>query len=129
MIFRMITGGGDVTVALPRTFNMNSMRSFIQSAVDKQVETGAKTILFDFRHLEFIEPEGVVVLANTIEHFKQAKVRVRFAGHSNAGIAQRYLDDSGFFEHYLGRRLFIGSSPRETTVPFELFPGCFLPTG
>lgn len=122
MILRMITGGGDVTVALPRTFNMNSMRNFIQSAVDKQAETGARTILFDFRHLEFIEPEGVVVLANTIEHFKQAKVRVRFAGHNHAGGAQRYLDDSGFFEHYLGQRLFIGSAPRETTVPFELFP-------
>lgn len=121
MIFRAFSGN-DVTVALPRTFNMTSMRQFIRAAVEKQAETGARRILFDFKHLEFIEPEGVVVLANTIEHFRQAKVEIHFSGHTHAGASHRYLDDSGFFEHYLKRRLFVGSAPRDTTVPFELFP-------
>lgn len=121
MLLRTLIGS-DVTVSLPRTFNMNSMRQFISAAVIKQAETRAKKILFDFTALEFIEPEGVVVLANTIEHFRQAGVRIEFSGLRSAGPAKRYLDDSGFFLHYLKKRLFIGSSPRDTTVPFELFP-------
>lgn len=121
MIFQAFAGV-DVTVPLPRVFNMNSMRQFIQSAVEKQAETRAKKMTFDFGGLEFIEPEGVVALANTVEHFQRAKVDVTFTGHQQAGPARRYLDDSGFFLHYLKRRLFVGSAPRDTTVPFKLFP-------
>lgn len=122
MIFKKFTFPEKVIVYLPESFNLASMRQFIQSAVDKQAEYNTKEITFDFSRLNFIEPEGVVVLANTIEHFRQAKVKVIFSGHTVNGSARRYLDDSGFFEHYLNRRIFIGSAPRETTVPFELFP-------
>lgn len=100
---------------------MSSMRQFISSAVEMQARTGAKKITFDFANLEFIEPEGVVVLANTIEHFRQVRVEVLFLNPNHNGQARRYLDDAGFFEHYIKRRLFIGSAPKETTVPFELF--------
>lgn len=101
-----------VTVSLPKTFNMSSMRQFIRDAIHMQAVTGAKRIVFDFSQMSFIEPEGVVVLANTIEFFRQTHVEVRFAGHSHAGPGRKYLDDSGFFEHYLKRRLFVGSELR-----------------
>ena len=54
-----------VTVSLPKTFNMSSMRQFIRDAIHMQAVTGAKRIVFDFSQMSFIEPEGVVVLANT----------------------------------------------------------------
>lgn len=122
MIFKKFTFAEKVVIQLPENFNLASMRQFIQSAVTKQAESNTREITFDFSRLAFIEPTGVVVLANTIEHFRQAKVKVNFSGHLSSGSARRYLDDSGFFEHYLKRRVFVGSTPRSTTVPFELFP-------
>ena len=128
MILKKFNFTEKVIVFLPENFNLSSMRHFIQAAVEKQAKNNTREITFDFSNLRFIEPEGVVVLANTIEHFRQAQVKVNFSGHLNQGIARRYLDDSGFFEHYLKRRIFTGSSPRDTTVPFELFPaGNYVP--
>lgn len=128
MIFKKFDFSEKIVISLPVNFNLNSMRQFIKEAVEQQAEKNTKSITFDFSKLNFIEPEGVVVLANTIEHFRQARVQVKFVGHSIPGKPRRYLDDSGFFEHYLKCRVFPGSSPRVTTVPFELFPaGNFVP--
>lgn len=119
--FRTVIAGPHVRVPLPKNFNLGSMRSFIKDAVEKQAATKASTIYFDFASLGFIEPEGVVALANTIEYFKQAKVRVYFAGHKVKTAATAYLDDAGFFQHYLKHTLFADQSLRPTTVPLKLF--------
>lgn len=97
------------------------MRGFIKSAVSAQQQEGAQRMFFDFGRLTFIEPEGVVVLANTIEHFRQVKVKVFFTNHTVNSDANRYLDDAGFFQHYLKKRVFVGSSVRSTTMPLEIF--------
>ncbi len=110
-----------VVVKLPANFNLTTMRHFIADAVDKQAATRASQIYFDFSGLQWIEPVGVAVLANTIEHFKQIKVRVFFRNHKLAQSGNIYLDDSGFFEHYVGHKSFLGSKVRPTTVPLELF--------
>lgn len=100
---------------------MGTMGKFIGSAVDAQRESGAKNIYFDFSSLRFVRPEGVVVLSNTIEHFKQASVKVFFRGHNLNSEANRYLDDSGFFQQYLKQKVFPTSNRRSTTMPLQLF--------
>jgi len=67
-----------VVVELPFKFNFSTMRNFIAGAVEAQRESGAREIYFDFSTLGFVRPEGIVVLSNTIEHFKQANVKVFF---------------------------------------------------
>lgn len=113
----------EIVVQLPHSFNLESMRWFIKNAVDAQKGSGVDRLVFDFIPLRFIEPEGVVVLSNTIEYFKQSRVRVFFRGHNFATPPIRYLDDSGFFKKYLGEGMFIGGGPRGTTVPLEFFCG------
>lgn len=111
----------DVVVKLPVTFNMTTMRPFIGEVFDAQSESQSKSIVFDFANLRFIEPEGVVVLSNTIEYFRLVRVKVSFKNHNKNTEANRYLDDSGFFKHYLKQYIFASSSRRSTTMPLELF--------
>lgn len=108
-------------VALPRRFTYETMRTFIGSAIEKRNQSQSSVVVFDFSHLTFIEPAGVVALANTIEHFKVSKVTVKFANCTAATDGNVYLDDSGFFQHYAKRRLFDGSGTRSTTIPLEIF--------
>lgn len=97
------------------------MRTFIGQAIEKRNAEQSSSVIFNFNKLEFIEPAGVVALANTIEHFKLSRVKVTFANCSVANQANIYLDDSGFFEHYTKRKLFDKSNPRSTTIPLEIF--------
>lgn len=108
-------------VKLPATFNFSTMGPFISQAVEAQRDSNAKTIYFDFSDLRFVEPEGVVVLANTIEHLRRTGVKVIFRAHTQNSDANRYLDDSGFFLQYLGKRVLPSSSCRDTTMPLKLF--------
>ena len=110
-----------VIVKLPTCFNLLTMGPFIADAVNAQVKLNAREIYFDFGDLIFIRPEGVVVLSNTIEHFKQARVKIFFLRHNWNTEANRYLDDSGFFGEYLKTKVFPTSSCRSTTIPLKLF--------
>ena len=111
----------EVTVKLPNIFGFPTMGPFIANAIEAQRESNAKRIHFDFTDLRFVRPEGVVVLSNTIEHFKQANVKVFFKAHNLNTEANRYLDDSGFFTQYLNKKVFPTSSCRSTTMPLKLF--------
>lgn len=106
---------------LPHRFTYETMRTFIGQAIEKRNAEQSSSVIFDFKRLEFIEPAGVVALANTIEHFKLSRVKVTFANCKVANKANIYLDDSGFFEHYTKKKLFQQSNPRSTTIPLELF--------
>ena len=118
MIWRSLST--EVTVQLPRQFNAYTMYRFVAQVVNEQREASAARVNFDFSVLEFIEPVGVVVLSNLIEHLKQTSVKVYFQGHTNATFVLKYLDDSGFFRQYLKQSLFPDSSVRDTTVPLKL---------
>lgn len=110
-----------IVAHLPVVFNLGSMRHFINEAIEKRAATKANVIVFDFTVLNFIEPEGIVALANTIETFRAVKVRIIFHGHNRRARCIKYLDDSGFFRHYLGGYLFTDSARRATTMPLHLF--------
>lgn len=97
------------------------MHHFIAGAIDRQVQQRAERVIFDFQYIQFIEPEGVAALSNAIEWFRQQGVTVSFCNHSRYTKANAYLDDSGFFRHYLGKNVFSGTAPRSTTMPLQLF--------
>lgn len=113
--------GRDAVVALPKRFNYESMHHFIQEVSRKRGAFRSPEIIFDFSTLEFITPDGIVALANTIEHFKQTKARIQFANCKLPTDANKYLDDAGFFRHYTKKKIFSENNPRDTTVPLEIF--------
>ncbi len=107
-------------VSLPRTFNCETMYGFIGKAVDEQCNALSSKITFDFSDVTFIEPVGVVVLGNLIEHFKKLGVKTYFSGHKHMTEPINYLDDSGFFKQYLGHSLKTNLTLRATTMPLGL---------
>lgn len=109
------------SVMLPAYFNLATMRRFIGEAIDAQAEQDVRSMEFDFSKLKFIEPVGVVALSNTIEHFRTKGVKIFFNGHKIRTIANKYLDDAGFFKRYLKRQVFEDSTARSSTVPLVLF--------
>lgn len=95
------------------------MYLLLKAVLDDNLEPKASNIIFDFTSLNFIEPVGVTVLSNIFEWLRSTK-RVSFKfNYANTRPIQ-YLDDSGFFEIFLGQKLFQGSRVRVTTVPLEL---------
>lgn len=110
----------DIIVDLPHTFNAETMYSFINTVIDEQCDAKCSKITFNFAKCTFIEPVGVVVLSNLIEYFKKIKVSIIFTGHTSITSSNKFLDDSGFFNHYLGKFVFDNHSLRNTTIPLEL---------
>ncbi len=115
-----ILNGDQIVLQLPKQFNMDSMYSFIQRAVNEQGDAQCKEITFDFSTLVFIEPVAIVVLSNLIEYFLKLGVKTNFSGHKNLTKPIIYLDDSGFFKHYLGKTLRVHAALRDTTLPLQL---------
>lgn len=110
----------DVEVQLPANFNVYTMYQFIDKVIDEQCDAKCSKLTFNFSTLKFIEPVGVVVLSNFIEYLKKTKVEVFFKGHSTQTAANVFLDDSGFFNHYLKKYIFETHTSRTTTIPLQL---------
>jgi anti-sigma regulatory factor (Ser/Thr protein kinase) len=108
------------TISLPWSFKADTMYQFLSQVIDEQRDAKCSKVVFDFRQLNFVEPVGVVVLSNIIEYFNRLKCKVIFKNHSTLTPGTKFLDDSLFFERYLGKRLFTGSSVRSTTIPLNL---------
>lgn len=110
----------DVEIQLPVNFNVVTMYPFIDKVIDEQCDAKCSKLTFDFSTLRFLEPVGVVVLSNFIEYLKKTKVKVFFKGHKVTTAANVFLDDSGFFNHYLNTFVFESHSARTTTIPLQL---------
>jgi anti-sigma regulatory factor (Ser/Thr protein kinase) len=115
-----ILAADDATVPLPPYFTDASMHRFIAKAIDEQCDAHHQEITFDFSGLKFIEPVGVVVLSNLIEYFLKIGVETKFDGLAFPSSAVIFLDDAGFFAHYLGEPLRPHAKLRETTMPLRL---------
>lgn len=108
------------TVLLPQRFNSDTMLPFLSEVVDEQRDAKCSKVIFDFSRLQFVEPVGVVVLSNVIEYFKLLKCKVSFKNHMAQTEGTKFLDDSLFFERYLGKKLFGAAPVRGTTIPLSL---------
>lgn len=116
-------GEGAAVVRLPRRFNADTMNYFIGRVVDERRNATCSHVTFDFSELDFIEPVGVVVLSNLIEYLKRIGVAVLFGYAGTRTPATNYLDDSGFFERYVGRKFRESASVRSSTLPLEHIAG------
>ncbi|MBA3695221.1 MAG: histidine kinase [Methylotenera sp.] len=110
----------DIEIQLPVNFNVGTMYPFIDKVIDEKCDAKCSELTFDFSAIRFIKPVGVVVLSNLIEYLRKAKVKVRFKGHKANTDANIFLDDAGFFKHYLKEYVFESHSARTTTIPLEL---------
>jgi len=109
-------------VNLPSEFTKNTMGYLLNQVIDHEIEPKDKEIEFDFNYLNvFIEPSGVTILSNLFEWLKKKGVDT-YILHPDGFILKgplKYLDDSRFFEKYVGEKLNESSRPRTTTFPLE----------
>jgi len=115
-----ILKGHPLEIEVPRDFTRDTMYPFIEQAIDENADARCDRVIFDFGILSWIEPAGIVVLSNLFEYLIKLKVKVLIKNHKNNIEAIRYLDDSGFFERYLKKKVFSSSSVRKTTVPLHI---------
>ncbi|MCY0389864.1 histidine kinase [Robbsia sp. Bb-Pol-6] len=109
-----------LTVQMPSNLNRESMYRLVASVLDRDHNARCATIYLDFEPLKFIDPAGVTVLSNLIEFLRKVGAKTYFKGHKDLSTPVRFLDDSGFFEQYLGYALVPGARIRATTLPLQL---------
>ncbi|WP_273431272.1 ATP-binding protein [Chitinibacter tainanensis] len=106
-------------VKLPKRMNILTIDDLLSKTVDKSLTPISDEIVYDLSSLEFIGPTGVTVFSNLIEWLLSKGVAQRFdIPNKNAG-AIKFLDDSLFFEHYVGKKIFSNATLRATTLPLK----------
>ncbi len=109
-----------VHVPLPAQFNEDTMYGVLADVVGNGNIPRENEFEFDFSRLTFIRPEGLTCLANLLELLRRHQIRFRLILPNPIGReAITYLDDSGFFLRYMGRRLSDGAHLRRTTFPLS----------
>lgn len=109
----------EITVPLPYRLNRETIYSLVNSVLEGDLTPKANKVIFDFSSLNFVEPAGITVLSNLIEVLKKNKVKTSFSGLSYKPSID-YLNDSGFFKHYLQKEIYQKPTLRGTTLPLEL---------
>lgn len=110
------------TLNLPRNIDTNNMNKLMVNIIDEDKNPLYSKINFDFTSLNFIRPAGVVTLDNVISWLRKHKVDVKITYYENMTSpknAIKYLDDSGFFEKYLSKKLVESAALRSTTIPLQ----------
>ncbi len=107
-------------VPLPKRFTDHAMHVFIKNAFDAAEKAAFGRIVLDLQPLDFIEPVGVVVLSNLIEYLRHRRATVALRHPQKSTPAIAYLDDSGFFRHYLKKPLNPEAKCRPSTIPLML---------
>lgn len=123
-IYVVIYSRGDIlyTLNLPRNIDKTNINKLMVDIIDQNKNPLYTSINFDFTSLNFIRPAGVVTLDNIISWLSKRGVDVKvtyYENITNPKSAIKYLDDSGFFEKYLNKKLVESSSLRRTTIPLQ----------
>ncbi|MFM9940695.1 MAG: hypothetical protein ACKVP7_14520 [Hyphomicrobiaceae bacterium] len=106
-----------VTLSLLGSIDRSGLRAVVQSYIDQTNGDWPAEVIVDFSRLTFIRPLGVTFLSNFFDWLLGHKIQVKLVGLEKYTAPLSYLDDSLFFERYLGRKLHPHSSPRVTTMP------------
>lgn len=110
----------NLVVTLPHQLDAGSMYDLIGKVINTSRFPIHDEVTFDFATLSFIKPVGITILSNLIELLKQRGTTVKFRYDKVRTDATKYLDDSEFFEKYLGVKIFRDSEVRSTTLPLRL---------
>jgi len=111
-------------IILPRSFDENSMYSFISQIIYEDNKPKSYKFDLNFQNLTFIKPPGVTILHNILQWLIKQGVKVEFITpklpkYIDKRNAIKYLDDCGFFKLYLGEKLISYSSLRQTTIALK----------
>ncbi|MET4562159.1 anti-sigma regulatory factor (Ser/Thr protein kinase) [Lysinibacillus parviboronicapiens] len=109
-------------VFMPRELDRDRINELMINVLDSEKKPLYKQVELDFTTLKFIQPAGVVALDNMIEWLYKRDVRVDFTYYTNIVDKYhpiKYLDDSGFFEKHLGKRLVKSATLRSTTISLQ----------
>lgn len=114
------------TVNLINQFEINSSTYFhlLESLNALEQDPAIQIVRFDFGGLRFVKPEGLVVLANSVQWLITRGYRIEFWNCRPVWYKWcpiRYLADSGFFETFKDTPgAMTGGSIRTTTFPLQL---------
>ncbi|HDR7703061.1 TPA: ATP-binding protein [Bacillus cereus] len=109
-------------IYIPTRFNRATMYELLDMLIDENLEPRDTTVIFNFQNLQFIEPVGITILGNLFQWLMKNGVEcsIRTPSDIQNNYSLKYLDDSLFFERYIGRKLRTFASPRNTTIPLKL---------
>jgi len=114
------------TIGLNNQFEINSPTYFhlLESLQILEQDPCVQVVRFDFGGLRFVKPEGLVVLANSIQWLVTRGYGIEFWNCSpvyRKWCPIRYLADSGFFETFKDTPGAVNSGHiRSTTFPLKL---------
>lgn len=115
-----------MNIILPARLTRSTMSSLLNQVVSDAGEPLHSEYVFEFHKVrKFIEPIGVTFLHNLVRWLTSKGILVHFTFLkdeeilANTNEPQRFLDDCGFFEKHLNRKIYEGSSLRGTTVPIQ----------
>nr|WP_239587594.1 ATP-binding protein [Bacillus pakistanensis] len=102
------------------------MYRLLDKVIDPDLNPKSHAIDFNFCNLSFIEPTGITILSNLFEWLVKRDVDANIiyphvdeiSGGKNDPI--QFLDDSKFFERYLGETITKYPETRPTTIPLRL---------
>ncbi|ANY19220.1 hypothetical protein A6F68_00691 [Tsuneonella dongtanensis] len=107
-----------MVIDLPQNFQMNAINRFTTQVVRRDGKPSSGEMTFNFGKLGFIDGSGYTVLSNTIGWLLSYGVKVQFINYNRPeNHAIQYLDDCGFFEKYINRKIRSAASRRGTTLP------------
>jgi len=107
------------TIIIPSQLSFSSLGSIIRPVIREDGYPSDNQFIFDFSNLRWVEGPGLTVLSNTLEWLYHHGARVEFANFDRPTAGSiSYLDDCGFFDRHLGKKLNPYSRPRSTTLPF-----------
>ena len=111
-------------ILFPSHFNVGSVHIFLDNVF--AADSLPSKITFNFKDLCFIDPIGVTALANVTGYLVKHGVSVvyqrpDFSAYPDSSCynAMKFLDDSGFFQKFLGKSLFPNPVCRSTTMPLR----------
>lgn len=105
---------------LPSNFNFGNIYPFIDAAINENGDAKYGKIVVDFTELRFIDPVAVVVLCNLLEFLSKGGVSTPFKGINAPPAGAVFLDNAGFFKHYMSSPLRSHAMQPETTLPLRL---------
>ncbi|MCM3248663.1 MULTISPECIES: ATP-binding protein [Bacillus subtilis group] len=110
-------------VKLPYRFTKDTMGLLIDKVITKDLYPKDQEIRFNFCSLNYIEPSGVTILSNLFQWLMARGVNVKMIASkvvpSGSDNGLKYLDDSMFFNRYLGKTLYDNSKVRNTTLELQ----------
>jgi anti-sigma regulatory factor (Ser/Thr protein kinase) len=106
-------------IAIPSQLNGQTLSILARKVLTEAKDGWPTELSFDFSQLGFIRPAGVVFLSNLLHWLQEKGTKSTLCNCDINKDADRFLDDSLFFEQHCGSKLSATSTPRSTTRPLQ----------